>query len=452
MSIDPDTIVAIATPRGPGAVGVVRLSGDRVPGLLARHLRWRSGRQPAPRSMGCAAFIDDAGAVVDEVLAVYFPAPRSYTGEEVAEIHAHGSPIVLDTIVASLTAGEARLARPGEFTERAFLAGKIDLTQAEAVQALIAARSRDGAALAQRLLGGELGRRIAALQAALVEVEAEVEARIDFMEEELDPAAADQLVRRLEALIAQVDRLLHGYAAARRLVAGVRVVLVGETNVGKSSIFNRLLEESRSIVTSEAGTTRDYVEVEVEWQRMAVHLIDTAGWRVGESVAEAEGISRSHHELGRADIVLHVVDASRPQVRPTTAVELPNVPTLVVWNKIDIGLPSPPPALGLGGEVQPVCALSGEGIEQVRDWVVAAGRGGVNADAESLLCLPRQRDAMRRARRALAAAQHGLTADESPELIAFELRDAQEALGEIVGLKTGEAVLDAIFSRFCVGK
>ena len=450
MLIDPDTIVAIATPRGAGAVGVVRLSGERVPELLARHLRWRSGRPAASRSLGRAKFVDEVGAVVDDVLAVHFPAPRSYTGEDVAEIHAHGSPVVLETIVASLTGGGVRLARPGEFTERAFLAGKIDLTQAEAVQALISARSRDGAALAQRLVGGELRRRIVALQDAIVEVEAEVEARIDFVEEQLDLAAGGSLAGQLEDLIGEVDRLLLGYAAARRVLAGIRVVLVGETNAGKSSIFNMLLQEDRSIVTPEAGTTRDYVEVVVEWRGTTVHLVDTAGLRTGMSVAEREGISRSQNEMARADLLLHVIDASRAAQRPVAATTLPAVPTLAVWNKIDIGPPSPPLDLELGGEVQPVCALSGAGIDRVREWVVATGRGG--ATHESLLCVPRQRDAIQRARRALDAARSGLTADDSPELIAFELREAQEAFGEVVGTKTSEAVLDAIFSRFCVGK
>jgi tRNA modification GTPase len=399
-----------------------------------------------------AVFVDAQGGVVDDVLAVYFPAPRSYTGEEVAEIHAHGSPVVLETIVGCLVEDGARIARPGEFTERAFHAGKIDLTQAEAVQALIATRSRDGVALAQRLLGGELRQRIVKLQEALVGIEAEVEARIDFVEEALDLAATDRLVWQLGEIVSHVDRLLCGYSTARRLLGGVRVVLVGDTNVGKSSVFNRLIEEKRSIVTSEAGTTRDYVEVEVEWRGVTVHLVDTAGLREGTSVAEAEGISRSRHEMTRADLVLHVLDASLAEQRAPTGVELPQVPTLRVWNKIDIGRPTPPPALGLGDEVQPVCALSGVGIDRVRDWVVAEGRDGLAADAESLLCVPRQRDAVERARRALDAALRGLEADDSPELIAFELRDGQEALGEVVGTKTSEEVLDAIFSRFCVGK
>jgi tRNA modification GTPase len=451
MSVDPDTIVAIATPHGAGAVGVVRLSGNQVPQLLARHVRWRSGSPPAARMLARARFVDAAGGLVDEVLAVHFPAPRSYTGEDVAEIHAHGSRVILETIVTRLIEGGARLARPGEFTERAFLAGKIDLSQAEAVQALITARSRDGAALAQRLLGGELGRRIEVLQGALVRIEAEVEARIDFVEEELDLATNDLLRRQLAEVVAQVDGLLRGYTAARRLVAGVRVVLVGEVNVGKSSIFNCLLQEDRSIVTREAGTTRDYVEVEVEWRGTAVHLIDTAGLRTGRSAAECAGIDRSQREMERADLVLHVVDASQPAVRLPEDVDLPAVPTLVVWNKIDIGRPMPPPELGLR-RVQPVCALSGVGIDRVREWVVSAGRDGASGDAEALLCLPRQRDAVYRARRALAAAQEGLGVDASPELIAVELREAQEALGEVVGSRRSDAVLEAIFSRFCVGK
>jgi len=452
MAIDPDTIVAIATPAGRGAVGVVRVSGDQVGRLVERHLRWRGGWRPPPRTLGRALFVDGSQGVVDDVLAAYFPGPQSYTGEDVAEIHGHGAPVLLEAIVDSLIASGARLARPGEFTERAFLAGKIDLTQAEAVQALVAARSRQAAALAQRLLGGELGQRIRGLQRRLVEIQAEVEAGIDFVEEEIDLTAYERLVVRVAGLVAAVDGLLAGYAAGRRLLAGVRVALVGSTNAGKSSLFNKLLEEDRSIVTPDAGTTRDYVEVEVEWQGLAVHLIDTAGLRNGTSAAEVEGVNRSVRELRRADLLLHVVDACRPELTLDLVVDRPAVPTLVVWNKIDLGPPAPPAGIGLEGEVAPVCALTGEGVAWIRRWVVAAADGRDGDDAEALLCLPRQRGAVERARRGLAAAQLALAAGASPDLVAFELREAQEALGEVVGTKTPEDILESIFRRFCIGK
>jgi tRNA modification GTPase len=450
MGIDPDTIVAIATPAGRGAVGVVRLSGDRVGSLLERHLRWHNGRRPPPRTLGRARFVDGSQGAVDEVLAAYFPGPRSYTGEDVAEIHGHGSPVLLEAIVDGLIASGARLARPGEFTERAFLAGKIDLTQAEAVQALVAARSRNAAALAERLLDGALGERIRRLQEAVVDIQAEVEAGIDFVEEELDIASAERLAERLARVTAEVDRLLAGYAAGRRLLGGVRVALVGATNAGKSSLFNELLGEDRSIVTPEAGTTRDYVEVEVEWQGLAVHLIDTAGLRSGTSTAEVEGVNRSRQEARRADLLLHVVDGCRPEVTLELAETQPAIPTLMVWNKIDVG--PPPPNGALGGEVVAASAVTGEGVERIRRWITASADGRDGGDEEALLCLPRQREAVARARCGLAAARGGLVECASPELVAFELREAQEALGEVVGSKTPDDVLAAIFSRFCIGK
>jgi len=452
MAIDPDTIVAIATPAGRGAVGVVRVSGGQVGSLIERHLRWHRGRRPPPRTLGRALFVDGSRRVVDDVLAAYFDGPLSYTGEDVAEIHGHGAPVLLEAVVDSLIASGARLARPGEFTERAFLAGKIDLTQAEAVQALVAARSRHAAALAQRLLAGELGERIRGLQGRLVEIQAEVEAGIDFVEEEIDIASHGRLAEQVARLLAEVDDLLAGYAAGRRLLAGVRVALVGSTNVGKSSLFNKLLEEDRSIVTPEAGTTRDYVEVEVEWQGLAVHLIDTAGLRSGTSAAEVAGVNRSVQELRRADLLLHVVDACRPEFTLDCAADRPPVPTLIVWNKIDVGPPAPPAGLGLEGEVVAASAVTGEGVPWIRRWVVTAADGRDGNDAEALLCLPRHRDAVGRARRALGAAHLGLAAGESPELVAFELREAQEALGEVVGTKTADDILESIFSRFCIGK
>jgi len=431
---------------------VVRVSGSQVGTLLERHLRWHRGRRPPPRTLGRALFVDGSRRVVDDVLAAYFAGPRSYTGEDVAEIHAHGAPVLLEAVVASLIASGARLARPGEFTERAFFAGKIDLTQAEAVQALVAARSRHAAALAQRLLAGELGERIRGLQGRLVEVQAEVEAGIDFVEEEIDIASHERLAEQVTGLLAEVDDLLAGYAAGRRLLAGVRVALVGSTNVGKSSLFNKLLEEERSIVTPEAGTTRDYVEVEVEWQGLAVHLIDTAGLRSGTSAAEVAGVSRSVQELRRADLLLHVIDACRPELTLEGAVDRPPVPTLVVWNKIDVGPPAPPDGLGLEGEVMPASAVTGEGVQGIRRWVVTAADGRDGDDGEALLCLPRHRDAVGRARRALDAARRGLAGGESPELVAFELGEAQGALGEVVGAKTADDILGSIFSRFCIGK
>jgi len=441
MALERDTIVAIATPAGHGAVGIVRLSGVEVERLAARHLRWLSAPPPA-RQLGRARFVDRAGEVVDELLAARFVAPASYTGETVVELHGHGNPLLLERMVAELVASGARLARPGELTERAFLAGKLDLTQAEAVGALIEARSESAARLAHRLLAGELGAGLAALQEQIVEVEAEVEAAIDFAEEEIDPAGGARLAARLAPVEAEVARLLVGHAAARHRIDGIRVVLVGAVNAGKSSLFNRLLEEERAIVTPEPGTTRDYLEGRVAWAGVEVRLVDTAGMREARGAAERQGIERSRGEAAGADLLLHVVDGSAPSLEPR-----PERPTLLVWNKVDLAPGQPPPEVG---EAVACSARTGEGVGAVRDWIVAQARAATAG--ESAACLPRHRLGLETVRGALKAAVEGLTRGLGPELIAFELREAQTALGELIGERTPEAVLEAIFSRFCVGK
>ncbi|RMF86010.1 MAG: tRNA uridine-5-carboxymethylaminomethyl(34) synthesis GTPase MnmE, partial [Nitrospirae bacterium] len=355
-----ETIVAVATPPGRGAVGVVRLSGPEAEGIAASCLRWNRG-VPPPRTLARGRFLGPGGELLDEVLAVRFPGPGSYTGEDVVEIHAHGAPVVLEAMVRALVAAGARPARPGEFTERAFLNGKLDLTQAEAVQALVAARSEAAARLARRLLAGELGAEARRLQEALTAVEAEVEAAIDFPEEEIDAAGGEALAARLAPVAEAVDRLLAGHGAARHRLEGVRVVLVGAVNAGKSSLFNRLVEHERAIVTPEPGTTRDYLEQAVAWEGLEVRLVDTAGLREAVGAAERAGIARSRAEVEQADLLLHVVDATAPEAPP----ELPERPTLVVWNKIDLGPPPPPAGLG---EVVAASARTGEGVGAVRGW------------------------------------------------------------------------------------
>lgn len=445
MALERDTIVAIATAAGRGAVGIVRLSGGEAEAIATGHLVWR-GVPPPPRQLGRARFVDGAGETVDELLVVRFPAPASYTGETVVELHGHGNPLLLEQIVAALVRSGARLARPGEFTERAFLAGKLDLSQAEAVEALIGARSAAAARLAHRLLAGELGGGLAQLKGAIVEVEAEVEAAIDFVEEEIDPAGGTRLAARLEPVLQEVERLLAGHAAARHRIDGVRVVLVGAVNAGKSSLFNRLLGEERAIVTAEAGTTRDYLEQAVEWEGVEVRLVDTAGLRDAEGDAEGEaereGIGRGRAEAAAADLLVHVVDATAPAVT-----ELPSRPALVAWNKVDLAPGKPPEGIG---EAVGVSAATGEGVAALQRWIVSRAREAASGDA--IACLPRHRLGLEAVGRALRAAMDGLITGLTPELVAFELREAQTALGELVGERTPEAVLEAIFSRFCIGK
>ncbi|MBK8480942.1 MAG: tRNA uridine-5-carboxymethylaminomethyl(34) synthesis GTPase MnmE [Proteobacteria bacterium] len=328
----PDTICALATPPGEGAVGIVRLSGPRATELLQRAA---CGRTLRPRRMVRVDLVDPATeARIDEVLACVMPAPRSFTGEDVVEIYGHGGQLNLEALLALFIGLGARPAGPGEFTRRAFLNGRLDLTQAEAVAEVIGARSTRALQNAQALLGGALGREVRSLRARAVELAAELEARIDFAEEleALQPGRA--LVEGHRELIAALGRLVASYRRGRRL-NGVVVVLVGAVNAGKSSLFNRLLGSQRALVSAEPGTTRDYLEAEVEWDGLRVTLIDTAGEREGMSALERAGLALGLERARSADVVLQVVDVSAAGPEAVFGAPGGGVGRVVVANKID---------------------------------------------------------------------------------------------------------------------
>lgn len=443
-----DTIAAVATPRGEGGIGVIRVSGAAT-ASIARALL---GRNPTPRHAHYCAFADADGAPIDRGLLLYFKAPRSYTGEDVLELQTHGSPVVLRLLVARLVELGARHARPGEFSERAFLNGKLDLAQAEAVADLIASGSETAARAALRSLDGEFSRRVRALTAGVVRLRVWIEAAIDFPEEEIDFLAAPELRADLAAARTDLAALLEGARRGVRLADGLHVVIVGRPNAGKSSLLNALAASERAIVTEIAGTTRDLVRETVEIDGVALTLVDTAGLRESPDVIEREGIRRARAELERADVALLVTDADGDAEADVAL--LAGVPAgarrIVVHNKID-RCERPARREHRGDDVHLwLSAKTGAGLDllhaELRDLATGAGGDG------AWTARARHVSALERARTHLGAAASALVERNAGELAAEELREVQRALGEITGEFSTDDLLGEIFSAFCIGK
>jgi tRNA modification GTPase len=435
--VNRDTIAAIATPAGRGAIGVLRISGPAVPSIAERLL----GAIPKPRVARIARFRDAGGEAIDEGLALYFPAPHSYTGEPVLELQGHGGPVVLQALLRACLDAGARLAEPGEYTRRAFLEGKLDLAQAEAVADLIDASSREAARAALRSLRGEFSAAISRLAQALVELRALTEAMLDFPEEDLDAVHRSDAESRLAAIAAELDDVFAKSRQGSLLRSGIHVVLAGRPNVGKSSLLNRLAGEERAIVTPIPGTTRDALREPIQIDGVPLTLVDTAGLREAADLVEELGIERTRRELGVADLVLLVEEAGKP------APALPGLPGdvehIVVYNKLDLAQAFHAPAGAIA-----VSAKTGEGLETLRAAILAAA--GWSSTGESVfLARERHLRALETARRHVDAAR-----GELPrwELFAEELRLAHSALGTLTGEFTADDLLGEIFSRFCIGK
>ncbi|HET9863592.1 MAG TPA: tRNA uridine-5-carboxymethylaminomethyl(34) synthesis GTPase MnmE [Steroidobacteraceae bacterium] len=447
----PDTIVAAATPPGRGGVGIVRVSGPKAPQIAATLV----GELPRPRQATLARFADAAGEPIDIGIALFFPAPHSYTGEHVLELQGHGGPVILESLVERCRQLGARRARPGEFTERAFHNDKIDLAQAEAVADLIDAGSREAARAAMRSLQGEFSNMVQGLTDALIDLRTYVEAAIDFPEEEVDFLGDRQLADRLASVRAHFDAVLKAAGQGRLLRDGVTVVLAGRPNSGKSSLLNRLAGYDAAIVTEIPGTTRDVLRERIDIDGLPLHVLDTAGLRESADAVEREGVRRAAAEMGRADRVLFVVDcADDPRARAfeEERSRLPaDVPVTLVFNKIDLA-----PGIPVGDTVSGpprihVSALTGAGLEMLRvhlkDCVSfqTAGNGSISARRRHLEALARARDCVETAARELGQRRAG-------ELVAEELRFGQQALEEITGIFTADDLLGRIFSSFCIGK
>ena len=443
-----DTIAAIASAPGAAGVGVVRVSGPQVP-IMARTLL--GGRLPKPRHAYLAAFHDDDGALIDRGLLLHFPAPHSYTGEHVLELQGHGSAVLLDLLLRRVCAMGARLARPGEFTERAFLNGKLDLAQAEAVADLVAARSESGARAALRSLDGVFSRRVHALQEALVALRVHVEAAIDFPEEEIDFLADPAIACQLEALRMQLAGLLAEARRGVRLTDGLTVAIVGRPNVGKSSLLNALAQSDRAIVTPIAGTTRDVLRETVSLDGVVLELVDTAGLRDTQDTVEREGVRRARGELSGADLALLVTDAAGAEADLELLAGLPaDGARLVLVNKIDLHATPPHAATREGVRWLWASALTGEGLDALRTELkrhagAGSGEGAFSARRRHVLALQGVQEHLDHASGALVGSRAG-------ELAAEDLRQAQHALGEITGSYTSDDLLGAIFGSFCIGK
>lgn len=500
----PDTIAAIATPPGLGGIAILRLSGPDAKEIL--HRLFRPGGALAadtpfcfrPRHMHYGQALDKDGERLDEVLAVFMPGPHSATGEDVGEIHCHGGPGVTSALLEAALEAGARLAGPGEFTRRAFLNGRMDLTQAEAVAELISAPAREGVRLAAAKLGGALGREVEAVRGSLDALRIQVTLAVDFPDEDAELLPRDAFGATVREALAAIDRMLSGFERARLWREGALAVLAGRVNVGKSSLLNALLGRERAIVADSPGTTRDYIEESVNIQGLSLRLVDTAGLRQGGDLVEEEGIRRSRDLAGEADLLLFVLDAARlcgPQGFDSAAVQEEErdflrkyAPLsrqgrlLLVLNKID--LLRDDKGVGVSGGEQLIQALraclaatvplvdgdgesswedcpcfllsarSGGGLEALVSGVHRAlrGLGGEEGKGGDIAPNLRQSKLLREARQELEALALDLDKGHPPEILGVRLETAAALLGDVTGLSGTEELLDSIFAGFCIGK
>ncbi len=464
-TLDLDTIVAIATPPGSGGVGIVRISGA-LAGSIGRVIFGDASPTLEPRLASLRSFMAASGEVLDSGLALWFPAPGSFTGEDVLELHGHGGPVVMNMLLKRVLSCGARLARPGEFTERAFLNDKLDLVQAEAIADLINSATETAALAAQKSLAGDFSNKIKELENRLLELRVFVEAAIDFPDEEVDFLAEGEVAERVAKLVDKLHQLLDNTRSGIVLRDGIRLVLAGKPNVGKSSLLNRLAGHDRAIVTPLAGTTRDTIRETLDLDGLAVDVVDTAGLRQASDAIEREGVSRTLKEVAVADLVLLLTDDA-PEGHGTAMLSgeeanslkcellpeiiIPNDRFVFVRNKIDL-------FDGEGGVFRDasgnywvnISVMTGDGVDTliqvIRDRVGFAPTSGMFTARE------RHLNALNRAGEALERGKQQLSSGVGGELLAEDLKTAHAALGEILGEVSSDALLGEIFSSFCIGK
>lgn len=473
-----DTIAAIATPLGEGGLAVIRISGTQALAVGDRCFTpvGKNSQRPSEAATHTIHYgkVMRAGQPVDEVLCAVLRAPRTYTREDVVEITCHGGLLSSKTVLETVLENGARLAEPGEFTKRAFLSGRLDLTQAEAVLDVIHSRTELALAAANEQLAGKLGQRINALRDDLMETLAHLEAYLDFPDEDIPPATRAQLEGSLERGIAFMDELLRTANEGQILRRGIRAAIVGRPNAGKSSLLNQLLGHNRAIVSAIPGTTRDTIEETANIRGLPVVFIDTAGLREAQDELELEGIRRSHESLARAELILHVLDASEPLTVADEKylVEFAGKKRILVRNKVDLAVQWSAQELERrapnrrdcgdeqlradsesGAPIVDVSCTSGLGIEALKDAIKAlVWSGEIKAEMLQVMVNARHQDALRRAREASALALEALRADVTLDLVAVDLHLAVNAVGEVVGKTSTEDLLDSIFRQFCIGK
>jgi tRNA modification GTPase len=449
-----DTIVAISTPPGRGGIGIVRLSGPAARAIAEPLLKLR--HPLAPSQARFAQILDNTGEILDEAVVTYFAAPHSYTSEDVVEIAAHGSPVLLDHLLRQCLAAGARLAEPGEFTQRAFLSGRLDLTQAEAVSDLIEATTLHQARIAARQLGGALSRQITPIKEKLIALIAPLEAGIDFAEDDIDLLPANEITAQIQAIHASLTTLEHTFAYGRIVRDGFTLAIIGRPNAGKSSLFNRLLQRDRAIVTAAPGTTRDPVTERISLEGIPVELIDTAGLRHDRDTpldeAESIGITKSREAMAEADVVLLVLDATTPlHPEDESIISTTTRPFLVVINKQDLA-----PTTALAHQINHITvetsALTGAGIPDLRRAILSLLVTSTPTSDTALLTNLRQQQAVTAALAALSQAQRAVAATIPHEMILLDLYAALQALDALTGATTTDDILNLIFSKFCIGK
>lgn len=455
-----DTIVAAATPPGRGGVAIVRVSGTLVHRVATELLK----KIPQPRYATYSNFLDQSGQAIDEGIALFFPGPKSFTGEDVLELHGHGGPAVVDCLIQRILSLGVRLARPGEFSERAFLNDKMDLAQAEAIADLIDAASEQAARNAVRSLQGEFSKKIRALVDALIQLRMYVEAAIDFVEEEIDFLSGDQVSNQLIHIIQELELITAAASQGSLLRDGITAVIAGQPNVGKSSLLNQLSGKDSAIVTDIPGTTRDLLREYILIDGMPMHVIDTAGLRESDDRVEQEGIRRAHEEMKRADVVILVTDALQHD-EAFISHYLNQIPehaaVIIVRNKIDLTDESPgvaycPPRHSRESEndgvgIISLSAKTNAGIDLFKNYIKTCV--GFNANIEGQFSARRRHlDALARAKNLLQNGQTQLNEHRAGDLLAEDLRLAQNALNEITGEFGSDDLLGRIFGSFCIGK
>lgn len=463
----PDTIVAVATPPGRGGVGIVRLSGPQSFPLI--RALFAGTALPRPRSATYRLLRDEHGQRIDDALLTVFPAPHSYTGEDVVEIATHGSPVVQAWLLRACVEQGAVLARAGEFTERAFLNGRLDLTGAEAVRDLIEAQTLGQAQLAAQQIGGSIAAVIQPVKQSLVRLIATLEAGIDFAEDDLETVPQEELRRALHDVQVPLAALLGTFQHGRLLRDGLRLAIVGEPNVGKSSLFNRLLQHERAIVTATPGTTRDVIGERIQLDGIPVELLDTAGLRDTADEAERMGVARSRQTAADADAVLLVLDRSGPggvAVPDDLRELLTGRPVIQVWNKIDLcgdatTRPAIAPATSSEHLDDPVpwpvvytSAATGEGLPELKQAIITLARGGAEHGVGNgtIITNLRQQTAVQTAQDHMGKADRATAVSTPHEMVLLDLYEALRALDELTGETTPDDVLHLIFSTFCIGK